>query len=71
MRCGVCFDTERVNIDKNKVQNVFNLDDNVEPVYVINLGYRTDDCPENPMHNRRKNINVYLTIKFLKQIVSR
>lgn len=43
MRCGVGFDTERVNIDKNKVQNVFNLDDNVEPVCIINLGYRTDD----------------------------
>ena len=57
MRCGVGFDTERVSINKNKVQNVFNLDDNVEPVCIINLGYRTDDCPENPMHNQRKNLN--------------
>lgn len=43
--------------DKNETKNVFDLDDNIEPVCIINLGYRTDDCPENPMHNQRKNIN--------------
>ena len=43
--------------DKNETKNIFDLDDNIEPVCIINLGYRTDDCPENPMHNQRKNIN--------------
>lgn len=43
--------------DKNEAKNVLNLDDNIEPVCIINLGYRTDDCPENSMHNQRKNIN--------------
>lgn len=49
--------------DKNKVKEVFNLGDNIEPVCIINLGYKTDDCPENPMHNQRKNINE--TVKYL------
>lgn len=43
--------------DKNEAKNVFNLNDNIDPVCIINLGYRTDDCPENSMHNQRKNIN--------------
>lgn len=43
--------------DKNEAKNVFDLEDNLEPVCIINLGYKTDDCPENPMHNQRKNLN--------------
>lgn len=43
--------------DKNKVKNIFDLDSNIAPVCIINLGYKTDDCPENPLHNQRKNID--------------
>ena len=43
--------------DKNEAKDVFELDDNLEPVCIINLGYKTDDCPENPMHNQRKNVS--------------
>ena len=43
--------------DKNEAKDIFEIDDNLEPVCIINLGYKTDDCPENPMHNQRKNIN--------------
>lgn len=43
--------------DKNEAKDVFDLDDNLELVCIINLGYKTEDCPENPMHNQRKNIN--------------
>ncbi len=43
--------------DKNEAKDVFGLDDNIEPVCIINLGYRADDCPENPLHHQRKNIN--------------
>lgn len=28
----------------------------MEPVCIINLGYKTDDCQENPLHNHRKDI---------------
>ena len=43
--------------DKNEVKDVFGLDSDIDPVCIINLGYKTDDCPENPLHNQRKNIN--------------
>ena len=43
--------------DKNEVKNVFDLENNLEPVCIINLGYKTYDCPENPMHNQRKNVS--------------
>lgn len=43
--------------DKNEAKDIFEIDDNLEPVCIINLGYKTDDCPENSMHNQRKNIN--------------
>ena len=43
--------------DKNEVKNVFDFENNLEPVCIINLGYKTDDCPENPMHNQRKNVS--------------
>ena len=43
--------------NRNEVKVVFNLADNLEPICIINLGYRTDDCPENSLHNQRKNIN--------------
>lgn len=43
--------------DKNKAKDVFDLENNLEPVCIINLRYKTDDCPENPMHNQRKNLN--------------
>ena len=43
--------------DKNEVKNVFDFETNLEPVCIINLGYKTDDCPENPMHNQRKNVS--------------
>lgn len=43
--------------DKNEVKDVFNLDNNIEPICIINLGYKTDDCEENPLHKQRKNID--------------
>ena len=43
--------------DKNEAKSVFELNANLEPVCIINLGYKTDDCPENQMHNQIKNLN--------------
>lgn len=42
--------------NKNEVKNVFSLSGGMEPVCIINLGYKTDDCQENPLHNHRKDI---------------
>ena len=47
----------------SSVKEAFNLDQNIEPICIINLGYREEDCKENPNHNIRKNINE--TVKFM------
>ncbi len=43
--------------DHQETKKIFNIGDNLEPVCIINLGYKADDCPENPLHNQRKNID--------------
>ena len=43
--------------DKEKLKELFNLGETIEPICLIPLGYRTDDCPENPMHNKRKDLS--------------
>lgn len=43
--------------EKNEVKEAFSLDESIDPVCIINLGYKTDDCPENPFHNQRKELN--------------
>ena len=43
--------------DHQKTKKTFNIGDNLEPVCIINLGYKADDCPENPLHNQRKQID--------------
>ena len=43
--------------DKNKLKQVFNLDDNIEPICLLPIGYRSDDCPKNHLHNVRKNLD--------------
>lgn len=49
--------------DKNKTKATFNLADNLEPICILNLGYKTDDWKENPLHKQRKNINE--TVKYI------
>ena len=43
--------------DKKKLKQVFNLEDNIEPICLLPIGYRSDDCPKNPLHNVRKNLD--------------
>lgn len=45
------------NFESNKLIEEFNIDDNIVPVCIINLGYKSDDCPNNPLHEIRKEIN--------------
>ena len=42
--------------DRNKVIELFNIPNNLKPVALLPLGYKTDDCPNSPGHNTRKNI---------------
>ena len=43
--------------DSNKIKELFNLSENVEPVCILNLGYKNEDVIPSPMHKSRKNIN--------------
>lgn len=43
--------------DKNILRKEFNIPNYLVPVCLIPLGYKTKDCPVNPLHDIRKNIN--------------
>ena len=49
--------------DKDKIRSSFEIDDNIEPICLIPLGYRTDDYKGNSLHNVRKELTE--TIKYL------
>ena len=42
--------------DKEILKNEFNLNDNIEPICLLPIGYKTDDYLESPMHNVRKEL---------------
>ena len=43
--------------DQNILKKEFNLDENLEVICLLMLGYKSDDCPVNPMHEIRKPIH--------------
>lgn len=42
--------------DKEILKKEFNLNDNIEPICLLPIGYKTDDYLESPMHNVRKEL---------------
>lgn len=42
--------------DKQKLKELFNIEEQAEPICLIPLGYKADDCKENPQHNIRKDL---------------
>ena len=42
--------------DKGKLKKLLNLDNNIEPICLIPLGYKTEDYPGNPNHKIRKKL---------------
>ncbi len=42
--------------DKDILKREFEIPSNIEPVFLMPLGYRADDCKPSPMHNSRKNL---------------
>lgn len=46
--------------DKDVLKKEFNLEESVEPVCLIPLGYKTEDYTGNPMHNKRKEIKEFV-----------
>lgn len=47
--------------DIKDVQRVFNLDDNIIPVCIMPIGYKTDDYTFSANHNIRRDIDEYVT----------
>lgn len=43
-------------IDENKIIELLNLNDNIVPVCMLNIGYKTEDCPISPLHYQKKTI---------------
>ena len=48
---------------ENVLKNRFNIPQELIPVCLLPLGYKTDDCPLNPLHNIRKNIDEIIEYK--------
>lgn len=44
------------SFDENILREEFNIPNEYTPICLLPLGYRTDDCPINPLHEIRKNI---------------
>lgn len=44
------------SFDENILKEEFNIPRNYIPICLLPLGYKTDDCPINLLHERRKNI---------------
>ena len=44
-----------------QVQKIFDLPENMVPVCFIDLGFRTEDCPKNPMHDQKNEMDVMVT----------
>ena len=45
------------SFDGNIIREEFNIPTELIPVCLLPLGYKEVDCPENPMHNKRKDIS--------------
>jgi nitroreductase len=43
--------------DNDKIKEEFNLGENIEPICLIPIGYRSDDCPPSSQHNIRKDLS--------------
>ena len=44
------------SFDENILREEFNIPSEYIPVCLLPLGYKAEDCPMNPLHNKRKSI---------------
>ena len=49
--------------DGDILKREFNIPENLIPVCLLPLGYKSDNCPESPMHNVRKSIEEIVEYK--------
>ncbi len=45
------------SFDETILRNEFDIPNEYIPVCLLPLGYKTEDCPTNPLHQKRKSIN--------------
>ena len=43
--------------DENVIRDKYNIPSNLKPICLLPIGYKTDDCPLNPLHNKRKELS--------------
>lgn len=43
--------------DNEELKKEFNLEENIEPICLLPLGYASDDYKGNPLHNKRKELS--------------
>ena len=49
--------------DEEILREEFNIPNELTPVLLMPLGYRSEDCPINPLHNKRKTIESLVEYK--------
>ena len=45
------------SFDENILREEFNIPNELTPVLLMPLGYKAEDCPMNPLHDKRKSVD--------------
>ena len=51
------------SFDENILRKEFSIPNNYIPVCLLPMGYKTDDCPINPLHEKRKKLEDIIEYK--------
>ena len=51
------------SFDENILRKEFSIPNNYIPVCLLPMGYKTDDCPINPLHEKRKELEDIIEYK--------
>lgn len=49
--------------DSDVLKKEFDMGENIEPICLLPMGYRTDDCKPSPMHSKRKSLDEIVEYK--------
>ena len=52
------------SFDENILREEFNIPTEYTPVCLLPLGYKAEDCPVNPLHDKRKNVEDLVEYKW-------
>jgi len=51
------------SFDEKILREEFNIPDELTPVLLMPLGYKAEDCPINPLHDKRKSLEELVEYK--------